>query len=60
VIFEPGDPENVLGSMITVPEEFASKDKGNFKAGGKLFLTTVYVTTPKIKSFRIRNPQGLA
>ena len=51
VIFEPGDPENVLGSMITVPEEFGSKNKGNFKAGGKLFLTTVYVTTPKSKVF---------
>lgn len=51
VIFEPGDPENVLGSMITVPEEFGSKNKDNFKAGGKLFLTTVYVTTPKSKVF---------
>lgn len=51
VIFEPGDPENVLGSMITVPEEFQSKNESQFKQGGKLFLTTVYVTTPKSKVF---------
>lgn len=51
VIFEPGDPENVLGSMITVPEEFQSSNESGFKKGGKLFLTTVYVTTPKSKVF---------
>jgi len=51
VIFEPGDPENVLGSMITVPEEFQSKNESEFTKGGKLFLTTVYVTTPKSKVF---------
>jgi PDZ domain-containing protein len=51
VIFKPGDPENVLGSMITVPEEFQSLDEAEFKKGGKLFLTTVYVTTPKSKVF---------
>ena len=51
VIFQPGDPENVLGSMITVPEKFARVDKKNFEKGGKLMLTTVYVTTPRSRVF---------
>ena len=51
VIFEPGDPENVLGSMIAVPKEFQSINEDGFNKDGKLYLTTVYVTTPKSRVF---------
>ena len=51
VIFRPGTPENVLGSMITVPAEFADLDSASRDEDGRLFLTTVFVTTPRSKVF---------
>lgn len=51
VIFRPGTPENVLGSMITVPQSYANLDLKSRDEDGQLFLTTVFVTTPRSKVF---------
>ena len=49
VIFRPGTPDNVLGKMISVPSSFAAEDVAERDKDGRLFLTTVYVTTPRTK-----------
>ena len=49
VIFRPGTPDNVLGKMISVPATFTSEDVAGRDKDGRLFLTTVYVTTPRTK-----------
>ena len=51
VIFRPGTPENVLGSMITVPQSYANLDLASRDEDGQLFLTTVFVTTPRSRVF---------
>ena len=51
VIFRPGTPENVLGSMITVPQSYANLDLASRDDDGQLFLTTVFVTTPRSRVF---------
>ena len=49
VIFRPGTPDNVLGKMISVPASFTSEDVAGRDKDGRLYLTTVYVTTPRTK-----------
>jgi PDZ domain-containing protein len=49
VIFRPGTPDNVLGKMISVPSTLASDDLAQRDKDGRLYLTTVYVTTPRTK-----------
>lgn len=51
VIFRPGTPENVLGEMISVPTSYATDDLASRNREGRLFLTTVFVTTPRSKVF---------
>lgn len=51
VIFRPGTPSNVLGAMISVPEQFKEQDIAGRDPDGRLYLTTVYVTTPRSKVF---------
>jgi PDZ domain-containing protein len=51
VIFRPGTPENVLGKMISVPESYSALDLASRNQEGRLFLTTVFVTTPRSKVF---------
>lgn len=51
VIFRPGTPSNVLGKMISVPEENQSVDLEGRNPDGRLYLTTVFVTTPRSKVF---------
>lgn len=51
VIFRPGTPSNVLGKMITVPVENQEADLETRDPTGRLYLTTVYVTTPRSKVF---------
>jgi PDZ domain-containing protein len=49
VIFRPGTPDNVLGKMISVPSTLGSDDLAQRDKDGRLYLTTVYVTTPRSK-----------
>lgn len=51
VIFRPGTPSNVLGKMITVPQENRTVDLESRDPDGRLYLTTVFVTTPRSKVF---------
>lgn len=51
VIFRPGTPSDVLGKMITVPSEFEELDRAGRSDDGQLFLTTVFVTTPRSRVF---------
>lgn len=51
VIFRPGTPSNVLGKMISVPLENQKVDLENREPEGRLYLTTVFVTTPRSKVF---------
>lgn len=51
VIFKPGKPSNVLGTMISVPSSFAESDLAARDKEGRLYLTTVFVTTPRSKVF---------
>lgn len=51
VIFRPGTPVNVVGKMITVPASYAAEDLASRDREGRLFLTTVFVTTPRSKVF---------
>ena len=53
VIFSPGTPSNVLGKMITVPAQFQESDTAARDRDGRLYLTTVFVTTPRTKVFGI-------
>ena len=51
VIFRPGTPSNVLGKMISVPVENEDVDLATRDPNGRLYLTTVFVTTPRSKVF---------
>jgi Lon-like protease len=51
VIFRPGTPSDVLGKMIAVPSEYEELDRAGRSDEGRLFLTTVFVTTPRSKVF---------
>lgn len=51
VIFRPGTPSDVLGKMIAVPSEYEELDRAGRSDDGRLFLTTVFVTTPRSKVF---------
>ena len=53
VIFRPGTPSNVLGKMITVPAQFQEIDGAVRDRNGRLYLTTIFVTTPRTKVFGI-------
>lgn len=53
VIFRPGTPANVLGKMITVPAQYQESDNAVRDKKGRLYLTTVFVTTPRSKVFGI-------
>lgn len=51
VIFRPGTPSNVLGKMIAVPQVNKEVDLESRNPDGRLYLTTVFVTTPRSKVF---------
>lgn len=53
VLFRPGNPENVLKSMIKVPSEFSAIDQENFDQSGRLFMTSIFVTNPDSRIFAL-------
>lgn len=53
VLFRPGNPENVLKSMIKVPSEFSAIDQENFDQSGRLYMTSILVTNPDSRIFAL-------